>query len=192
MRPIYITGIPGSGKTSLAQAIAPRLGYALLTMHDLVERIDPDSLSRGDMADENKMRAAYVQAIADYPDGRVVVDGWPRTPGQAALLPDNAQVFLLNCRTDIAVDRLLRRGRADDRADVVIRRVTEQADLLGVSYAEGWAIQLSGWDQAINTSLKTAEQVAAGVMAYLRGKKRQAFDHDSTVLEQYRQGAFDE
>ena len=175
-RAIFITGIPGSGKSTLAGILARELGRTLITMHELVLRVDPESIGRGDMADARAMRKAFIQAMDEYTDEPIVVDGWPRTPDQADLLPADAQVFLLACRPDIATDRLTRRGRGDDTPELVRKRVDEQSRLLEVDERGGWAMKLAGWEGAVNTSLKHPICVAGGVLAYLRGIKGQAFD----------------
>lgn len=175
-RAIFITGIPGAGKSTLAGFLSKKLGRTLITMHEIVERIDPGALERGDMANEPRMRRAFVEVMDDHAEGEIIVDGWPRSMGQALLLPADAQVLMLGCREDIARDRLLRRGRRDDTPELVEKRIREQSALLAVDEKDSWSYQLAGWENTINTSYRTPASVCTSVYRYLIGEKKQAFD----------------
>lgn len=169
-----IAGIPGSGKSTLAKHLAKEFDLSLLTMHDLVQEVDPESLVRGDMANELLIRQAFIGWMAQHANERIVIDGWPRSEPQALLLPPDARVILLVCRTDIARDRLLLRDRSDDRPHLVDKRIAEQSALLAAN--GGWAYRLSGWEGRMNTSLYRPEDVCRSVTRYMTGEKDQASD----------------
>lgn len=175
-RVIAITGIPGAGKTTLAKTVGAVLGYPVISTGDISRRVDPDGLAAGAMADEALLRRAFQQTLedADWSTPNIV-DGLPRSREQVALLPYFTRIVNLTCRPDIARDRLLRRGREDDTPDIVARRIEEQSELLDIKHADGWLYALAGWGWSVNTSYKSPEQVAEGVLAALTGKKMQAF-----------------
>lgn len=174
-RVLAITGIPGSGKSTLAGRLAKRTGRVLLTSHDLVDLIDPGAIAEGRMADKEKMAGAFAQMMAEYREERVVLDGWPRSPDQAVLLPADTLVFLLDCSISIARERLTRRARTDDTTETIEHRLHEQASILRVTSRGGWARELATWYRTLNTGNKSANEVEAGVMAYLHGEKREVF-----------------
>lgn len=168
---IAITGAPGTGKTTLAAILEDQLPATLITSHELVERVDPDALREGRLADHYKMQRALLAAFEEVRgNGHVVVDGFPRNQEQATLLPPVATLFVLNCRIDIAMERQLRRARPDDTPELVRMRTVEQAALL-----VPWAREMAGDKTVVNTTYKTPEQVARGVLAFLRGEKREAY-----------------
>lgn len=175
-RAIAITGIPGSGKSTLAVGLAKERGWTIMSTGDIARAVDPDSLGQGGMADEAAFQAAFHDALGVLDWSRtVVLDGIPRSPGQVPLLPSLTTVLMLTVRPDIARDRLLRRGRPDDQADLIARRVQEQSALLDVEHADGWAYRLAGWHGVINTSQKRPTDILHDVLAYLDGRKREAF-----------------
>lgn len=173
-RVLLLTGIPGAGKSTVAGILAKRLNRTLVTTHELVLRVDPESLGRGDMADGKAMRRAFVLAMDEHATDELVVDGWPRTIDQAQLLPDDSAVVLLVCPPHIARDRLLRRGRSDDTEELIDKRITEQAGLLGLTSKEGWAYTLAGWEATINTHHNDPVSIAGAIVKWVTGKKTEA------------------
>lgn len=163
---VAIIGVPGSGKTTLAEGLSERLGYNVVSSGDIARAVDSASLAVGDLADEALFREAWAR-VALPP--HAVIDGLPRSEGQVALLPDDATVILLTCRSDIAISRLLRRGRDDDRAEIAERRVTQQQVAL-----EGWAYQLADWNGTINTTYLPKDRVLRQVVGYLMKSKPDA------------------
>lgn len=176
LRVVAVAGIPGAGKTTLARALAEHYGWGYIGTGDTARAVDPKSLAQGGMADESLFREAFKMRLAKWTGPEMVVlDGIPRSRGQIELLPYFTTLLALTCRPDIARERLLRRGREDDTPDLVDRRITEQSDLLDVQHADGWLYTLAGWGRVINTSQKRPEEIAADVIAFLDGKKKQAF-----------------
>lgn len=168
---LFITGIPGAGKTTLAGRLAKRTGAAFLSAHDLVELVDPAAISEARMADEPAMRAAFVTLMASYADTDFVMDGWPRNQGQSLLLPEDAVVLHLRCTHDIARDRLTRRGRVDDTPESINTRLVEQEAI----FNQEWIRQLVPWARTVNTSKRTAADLEQTVMLYLTGKRKEVF-----------------
>lgn len=170
---IAITGIPGSGKTTLAGALAVEFGLPVVSSGDIARRLDPEALARGEMANMRVLAQALMQTL-DPLDGWIL-DGWPRTVAQYQLLDPEARLILLTCRADVAIDRQLLRGREGDTEEIIAKRTHEQAELLGMGTAVGWAGEAAGWGATINTTRKQPDLIAHDVAAFLRGEKREAF-----------------
>jgi adenylate kinase family enzyme len=176
-RAIAITGIPGSGKTTLARGLAEARGWIVLGTGDIARRIDPESLVAGGMANEARFQVAFRAAMDAVDDWSkpLILDGIPRCQEQLVLLPYSTQIIGLTCRADIARDRLLRRGRPDDTPEIVARRVEEQSFLLDVRHADGWLYHVAGWGSVVNTSDKRPGVILRDVLAFLDGTKKQCF-----------------
>lgn len=179
MKHLAITGIPGSGKTTLAVALGRALDWQVIGSGDIARAVDPAGLAVGGMADEEAFRTGWRLMMAGAEpeaDGvSLIFDGIPRSKGQLELLPPGTQVLLLTCRPDIAKQRLLFRGRSDDNEAIINRRVSEQAALLEVNNAAGWIWKEVGYRNAVNTDYKSAEQVLEGVYLYVTGAKREPY-----------------
>jgi adenylate kinase family enzyme len=177
---LAITGVPGTGKTTLATILSERLGWPILSTGNIARVIDPGGLSRGDMAEETGFALAfgltYQKMLSLYPKAPVILDGIPRTVGQLEYLqPYSTRVLLLTARMDVAVDRLRRRGREDDTPELIERRIRQQGALLEIDNAKGWAFQIAGFHTSVNTTYKTPDVVAEGVIQYLLGNRTEAF-----------------
>ena len=77
---ILVNGVPASGKSSVARAVASRLGIPLMTL-DTVKQPLFEHFGVGDREHNRRLgRASYeviFAAIGDWPDGMtVVVDAW--------------------------------------------------------------------------------------------------------------------
>lgn len=178
---VAIAGIPGAGKSSLAEALSDELGWPVLSTGDIARRIDPESIAAGGVADRSAFAAAFRLALKEavavhgglWP---IVLDGIPRYREQIDLLPFDTVLVGLTCRPDIAIDRQLNRGRPgdEDRATVELR-TRAQGDLLEVNVRNGWLYSLAGWGGVVNTGQKSREVIARDVSAYLRGEQTEAF-----------------
>ena len=77
---VLVNGVPASGKSSVARAVAERLGAPLMTL-DTVKQPLFEHFGTGDRAHNRKLgRASYdiiFAAIAEWPDSvTVVIDAW--------------------------------------------------------------------------------------------------------------------
>lgn len=123
---ISIIGIPGAGKTTLANIIGGMFGIMHISSGELARahgfagssaeksgQLDPD---------ENKIQTLVKQAI----DGSdtYILDGFPRMVSQieSVNLPLDA-VLYLNCEPSVGAERLLSRGRPDDQLEIIGSRV---------------------------------------------------------------------
>jgi adenylate kinase len=130
---ILILGPQGSGKGTQAKRIAARYGVPHVATGDILRsavaertelgnRVEP-ILDRGDLVPDDLMVELIRERIAN--ETGFVLDGFPRTVPQAEALdvmldevgkPLDA-VLLLEVSDDVALERLLGRGRQEGRAD---------------------------------------------------------------------------
>ena len=139
---VVLLGAPGSGKGTQATILSARWGVpAISTGEMLREAVAEGSelgarvaeiLASGALVDDDTM-AAVVRGRLSWPDaGRgFLLDGYPRTLRQAADLDAilRERRMSLDAVVDIAVPvaellrRAMARGRADDREEVIRRRL---------------------------------------------------------------------
>ena len=176
---LAITGVPGTGKTTLATALSEQLGWPVLSTGNVARVTDPGGLASGDMAEESDFALAFArhyQRMLNLSPTPIILDGIPRTVGQLGYLqPDTTRVLLLTARRDVAVDRLRRRGREDDTPELIEKRIRQQGALLQIDDPDGWAFQIAGFHTSVSTTYKTSGMVAEGVIQYLLGNRTEAF-----------------
>lgn len=172
LAPVWaISGTPGAGKTTLAEALAQRSGRTLIRSRDIVQSVDPGAIGDGRLADGPRIAAAFEEMLA-VRSGYLILDGMPRTPDQLDLLPPGSLVFSLWCREDVALERISRRGRLDDDPQIAARRWREQAAILE---QDRWLREACTYTRQLNTANKNREQVVRGVWAYLTGESGEVY-----------------
>ncbi|MAT70865.1 MAG: hypothetical protein CMJ58_15225 [Planctomycetaceae bacterium] len=116
---VSLVGLPGAGKTTLAQTLSRRLAWSSFILgNELRSRAeaDPDLdelLARGNMAPEDLVESVLRDAVSSSQDTSVVVDGFPRHKDQlrlAAELFPNWRILHLDLPSRLAEKRI--RGRA--------------------------------------------------------------------------------
>jgi adenylate kinase len=146
-----ILGPPGCGKGTQAKLIQERLGYVHVSSGDIfrhaLARQDPialeaqDLMKRGELVPDQVIRdmveKELAEIIASHPELHgIILDGFPRTVGQAELLDDLAAdlnlcfigMVNLTVPEPILIERLLERGkggeqRPDDNEEVIRARM---------------------------------------------------------------------
>lgn len=120
---LTLIGLPGSGKSTLAKRLAG-LGLHYVSSGDLARahgfagskaegsgQLDPD---------EGKIVRLVREAVRGKKS--YVLDGFPRQSGQASKVPIDYILFL-DVIPKVAVDRLLMRGRLDDKLPIIRNRI---------------------------------------------------------------------
>lgn len=132
---ILITGPQGSGKTTHAKIVAEKFNLCFIKTGDLVrnkalENSDEgrklkEALDKGELADDriiaNLVENALVQQNCK---DNFVMDGYPRRLPQLQVFdPGFDKVFYLDLSDEMAIERMLKRGREDDTPQLIQQRL---------------------------------------------------------------------
>lgn len=137
---IIFLGAPGSGKDTLADQLEEHFNNYQILTPGAIYRSEADKKTelgiwardtfwgKGMLCPDdltNKIVcSAYEEANLDK-DNITIFNGYPRTRKQASFMLDNMGIDLVLCLDvdeEIAVKRLISRGREDDTQDVIIER----------------------------------------------------------------------
>ena len=157
---ILLVGPPGSGKTTQAKFLSKKYSIPAISMAALlkkemsVEKKDPvtkalaASIASGEVLPDQAAADLIRQRLfnADHRKG-FILDGFPATAGQAKALDrmlqdehlPKAVVVVLDVPDDVIRKRMLLRRRADDKPEIIERRIREFRDQ--ASLLSGWAGQ---------------------------------------------------
>jgi len=156
---VLLVGPPGSGKSTQAKFLSKKYGIPAFSMADLLKREmaqKKDAVSKalaasvasGDvLPDEAATDLIRLRLLRTDLSKGFILDGFPATAGQAKALDrmlqeqqlPKAVVVVLDAPDDVIRKRMLARRRADDKPEIIDRRIQEfrnQASLLA-----GWAGQ---------------------------------------------------
>jgi adenylate kinase family enzyme len=134
MKDTVMIGRPGSGKSTIARAIAEKLGAVYVSTGDIARRLaETDDLTKynlahGMMAPENMIRSELFMVLYDitYRKQPFILDGFPRDTDQYIWLrkkfPNCVYVFI-DVDEDECFDRLFHRGREDDKITIIQDRL---------------------------------------------------------------------
>ena len=130
-----ISGPPGCGKSTQVQLFADE-GYGTASAGELLRQHAPPEImaqiSQGELVDiayTNSLIAQALDYLADsYRDGRIILDGFPRTLEQARWLLEERGVVLdayvlLMADERVLMQRLSERSRADDQFQAIQQRL---------------------------------------------------------------------
>jgi len=164
---LVLLGPPNSGKGTQAQAVAARLAVPAISTGDMLrravaagsalgERVEA-ILNAGDLVDDATMADLVRERLAK-PDtgGGFLLDGYPRTPGQAETLKEIlaerdeelTAVLLIEAPEEELIERALGRGRVDDTEEVLRERLRvyreQTAPLIGYYDRLGLLLRIDG------------------------------------------------
>ena len=141
---IIITGIAGSGKSMQGSILAKKLNYQWISIGQLlrnsVQDQDKKAQLMGKLLSDDIVNNTFKKAIANL-DNKCVIDGFPRTQGQANWLVEQnlKQKIKVTCVINLVMSenavmkRLLQRKREDDTENVIRERFKEyKRDILPI------------------------------------------------------------
>jgi shikimate kinase len=169
MTTVVLTGFMGTGKTSVGERLAARLGQPFVDTDALIERRAGRPIAAIFAADgEATFRSAERRAIAEA----VAVPGAVIATGGGAIADaDNlatlraaAPIICLTARPDVILARTQAGGpvRPLLQGDDPARRVAELLAQRAAAYAEA--------DLILDTSERTIDDLVADIEAFLRGR----------------------
>lgn len=170
---ILLIGIPGSGKTTIAKELAEKYGLCMVKTGEILrEMIKTDSrgalineaLGRGEYVDDN-LAAEIVKDRTGRDDCKLgfIMDGYPRRASQLKVYnPGFDVVFYLGISEEEAIKRLLARGRADDKLEIIKTRLETHEKYMGevLDYFEktGKLYRING-EQSVPEIAKICEKI---------------------------------
>ncbi|XGI83889.1 adenylate kinase family protein [Halorutilales archaeon Cl-col2-1] len=139
---VALTGTPGTGKTTVAEHLAERLGLEVVDLSRLAE----ESVFTEGYDDEYGVPEVDIDAVRDELDSEddILIEG------HLSHLVDVGHTVVLRCRPDVLEDRLSERGYDDDKV-----RENAESEALDVVLAE--AVEKQGDENVyeIDTTDKT-------------------------------------
>ncbi len=155
---IIILGRQGSGKGTQAARIADRYGVVHISTGDMLRAAVAEGtdlgnkakaiMDAGNLVPDDVMNGIVEERLTkpDVVSGGFLLDGFPRTPGQADALVDfvgdQLQLAInLDVSVEVVTQRMVERGREDDTPESIARRLelyeAETAPLLSWAEARG-------------------------------------------------------
>ena len=165
---LIILGPQGSGKTTQAELLGKRFGFALLGAGDALREIaqEDTELGRkvrqtvnveGRLVEPELVSTVIKEKIAAVPkDQGLIIDGYPRSLAQYELFrkfwPETGrgdyQVVFIELSDEEAVKRLTKRGRPDDMPDAIRTRLqsfrNETVPMVSAMEADGKVFHIDG------------------------------------------------
>lgn len=149
-----ITGVPGTGKSSIADELARR-GYRVVrlrdTVDDFVTGTDPDRDTR--IVDAERWAASFtpVEGIVE---------------GHLAHLLSCDRVIVLRCRPDVLRDRLAKRGYRQEKIEENV-----EAEALDVILIEVLELHPPAHVYELDTTALAPGEAADRIEAFMQGKQ---------------------
>lgn len=184
---IAVTGMPGSGKSTVARVIAEELGYPLIVMGDIVRE---EVLKRGlEVTPENVERVARELREARGPgviaeivveralllgNPGIVVDG-VRSLEEVSILARLGRVYVVAVHSppNLRFKRMLARGREGDIRDFDTFKLRDRANLeLGIGNVIALADYMIVNNSTLDRLIEEARRVAGEIRDASKGHSR--------------------
>jgi len=135
---IVVIGLPGSGKDTQIELLSKIREVNVIEAGDLVRKkaeSDPEikaKVEQGELVDNDMVNSLVSEKLKSFNSESVIIsDGFPRRLCQAKWLDDFAKssdieiyrYILINIKDEESMKRLLKRGRADDKKEVIKHRI---------------------------------------------------------------------
>lgn len=124
---ILLIGPQGSGKSTQANLLGEFLKVPVISTGEIFRKLPQvrKILDKGQLIDdETTSRIVRERLNSEDCQNGFMMDGYPRTLEQAGLFdPGYDKVFYLKLSPEKAMDRLLKRGRADDTKELIEKRL---------------------------------------------------------------------
>ena len=147
---IFLFGPPGSGKSTQGVLLSAKRGIPHLSIGELLRlKVQEDStegraiaakMEKGAMVDDDIIWAMLRSHLAQPKMSKgFILDGFPRTEDQLPMLETLVEELHLggylpvdiNIPQEESYERLMQRGRKDDTAEVILRRLDAYAEMAG-------------------------------------------------------------
>ena len=135
---IILIGAPGSGKSVVAKELSKSLNIPIISIGQKIRELAESgsgsdaeaaraALEKGELVpDELAMKILKERLDSEDTQRGFLIDGMPRTINEARLMGGMFsinKVFHLKVEPSLAFERLLRRGRSDDKPNLIQRRL---------------------------------------------------------------------
>jgi predicted kinase len=169
---VFVSGAPGTGKTTVAAELARQLQVAMLSL-DVIKEALGDSLGLGDQRWSDHVGDAAAEALfrlaASFPS--VVAEGWWRRERRERAMREFAGWVEVFCRCDPEVAAQRMRARAADARHPIHRDVINPAILDGVAdvVASTTALRVTGGSlvEVDTTAHRNESEAVAAIRAAL-------------------------
>jgi adenylylsulfate kinase len=172
---IWITGLPGSGKSTIASALKKRVPDAVILRMDELRRIVTPEPSYSDMEREYVYRSLVYAAKTLYEAGHIVImdatgnkRSWRRLARE--LIPDFSEIYL-RCPLQLCIEREKKRIETHGAPKDIYKKGMAGAPVPGVQapYEEPEEPEL-----IIDTEKESPEEAAEKILRLLRSRNIKA------------------